>query len=416
MAQKPHTDEQIRETVAAFEANGRNKCATGKALGLAQITIRRRLKIAAARGMLGFAPVLEGFEVTQTTETLNADGSLRARSIKQSREHGEEFKVPEGQFLKRVSTLTDADGRTIVQWNITDQDKVDILARLRAAVDEMKCELPRVAPTKGPEHANELLLNQYTVTDLHMGMLAWREETGDADYDLKIAERLILDWFSAAIAMSPNAAVGLLAQLGDLMHHDALESVTPAHKHVLDADSRLQKMIRVVIRVLRQIIAMMLRKYPQVHLVMASANHDPASSAWLRELLFAMYENEPRITVDNSPDIYYAYEWGKTALFYHHGHKRKIADVDSVFAGKFRELFGRCPKCYGHIGHLHNDEVKESNLMKVERHRTLAPKDSFAAGGGWLSDRDAKVITYHKQFGEVFRGILSPEMVVGASS
>jgi hypothetical protein len=159
------------------------------------------------------------------------------------------------------------------------------------------------------------------------------------------------------------------------------------------------------------VIAMLLEKHQRVHVIMEAGNHDPASSAWLRELLFAMYEDEPRVTVDNSPSLYHAYEWGKTALFYHHGDKRKVKNVDHVFAGMFRDVYGRATYSYGHVGHLHNDEVIETNLMRVERHRTLAPADAYASGGGWLAKRDAKVITYHQAFGEVSRITLSPQMV-----
>ena len=48
------------------------------------------------------------------------------------------------------------------------------------------------------------------------------------------------------------------------------------------------------------------------------------------------------------------------------------------------------------MGHLHSVDVKENNLMIVEQHRTLAAPDAYAARGGWISGRDAKVITYHK--------------------
>lgn len=411
MGTPPIPDEVLRATVEAFNAHNRNQVQAAKALGIARRTLQVRLKRAAERGMLlDHPPAMPGFRIAQVTTA--PDGS---RHVQQKPEHGEEFSVPDGHRVKGVSALIDEDGREIVKWIKTSEDRDQTIAAIRAVVDELKHELPRAAPTKGPDHAIPHLLNQYTVTDLHFGMLAWAEETRGENYDLQIAERLLLDWFSAAVAMAPNAAVGILAQLGDLMHHDSLESVTPTHKHVLDADSRLQKVIRVVIRVVRQIIAMMLEKYPRVHVIMASANHDPASSAWMRELLHSMYETEPRISIDNSPDIYYVYEWGNTALFYHHGHKRKISDVDTVFAGKFREIYGRCRKAYGHIGHLHNDEARDSNLMKVERHRTLAPSDAYASGGGWLSDRDAKVITYHREFGEVSRITLSPQMVAGPS-
>ncbi len=282
---------------------------------------------------------------------------------------------------------------------------------LRLIVDELKTEIPRVAPTKGPECAPSDLANQFTVTDSHFGMLAWREENRDADWDLKIAEQVHLDWFRAAIGRAPKAHTAIFAQLGDLLHYDSMESVTPTHRHILDADSRFTKVIRTVIRVVRQIISMLLQTHQRVHIIMASGNHDPASSAWLREMLTAMYEDEPRISVDNSPGEYYAYEWGNTALFYHHGHRKKVKNVDTVFASLFREMYGRCEHSYGHVGHLHSDEKVETNLMLVDRHRTLAPGDAHAAGGGWLSKRDAKVITYHSRFGEWSRIPLSPQMV-----
>jgi hypothetical protein len=64
--------------------------------------------------------------------------------------------------------------------------------------------------------------------------------------------------------LSPEAETGLLAQLGDLLHDDSHLSVTPTDAHVPDVDSRLQKVIRVVIKTLRRIVRMMLEKYEHV--------------------------------------------------------------------------------------------------------------------------------------------------------
>jgi len=50
-------------------------------------------------------------------------------------------------------------------------------------------------------------------------------------------------------------------------------------------------------------------------------------------------------------------------------------------------------------------------MMMVEQHRTLAAQDAYAARGGWLADRDAKVITYHKDYGEVGRISITPQML-----
>lgn len=388
----------------AVELSHMTRKAAAEIMGVTERNYYKYLARAAERGLTAKAPVMPGFAIKSVA---SKDGDAW---IKQVKEHGEEYSVPEGHSVKGESALVDSDGRVIQKWVKTNSRADAQRAAFDAMVAALKEELPRITITRPPTSVNTDLLNQYTVTDNHFGMLAWHEETG-ADYDLRIAEKSLIDWFTAAIAISPDAHTAIFAQLGDLMHHDSLESVTPANRHVLDADSRLQKIIRVVIRVIRQVIDMLLQKHQAVHVIMASGNHDPASSAWLREMLAAMYENEPRITVDNSPGLYYAYEWGKTGLYYHHGHKRGVSNVDATLAGIFREMFGRCTHSYAHIGHLHSDEGRKSALMYVERHETLAAPDAYAAGGGWLSGRSAKVITYSKRGGEVFRSTLRPEMV-----
>lgn len=402
---EPVSDGRIAEAGRLYAERGSIR-RVAKAMGIGYATAHKYVHRAAERGHLGTKPVLPGFRISQVTSTPRGD------FVQQKPERGPEFEMPAGQAIRGVSALVDADGRTIQQWIKTAADQGQQAAAFAAMVDALKEDLPRISIMPAPEHVEADLLNQFVVTDNHFGMLAWAEETG-ASYDLKIAERLLLDWFAAAIASAPQAHTAVLAQLGDLMHHDALESVTPAHKHVLDADSRLQKVIRVVIRTIRRVIDMLLQKHQHVHVVMASGNHDPASSAWLREMLAAMYENEPRITVDNSPMLYYAYEWGRTLLLFHHGHKRGVGQVDATLAGIFREQYGRSRYAYAHVGHLHSDEGRKSSLMYVERHETLAAPDAYAAGGGWLSGRSAKRITYHREYGEVARDIMRPEMVAG---
>jgi len=163
--------------------------------------------------------------------------------------------------------------------------------------------------------------------------------------------------------------------------------------------------------VIRRIVSMLLEKYPKVHMVMAEGNHDPASSVWLREVFQMFYENEPRLTIDTNPDPYYNFNCGEVCIFMHHGHKRNLKNIDTVFVSKFKEQFGASRHVYAHTGHLHHDKVNETNLMTIEQHRTLAAKDAYASRGGWISGRDSKVITYHKDFGEVARITINPEML-----
>lgn len=404
-------DDTLHATVEAYSANGNNQVATALALGIARQTLQNRLRRAAERGLMGFSPILPGFRVAQVTNTPAGD------YIKQKPDLGEDFQPAEGLVVKGRTTWAEIqpDGtRRALREVIMERAGADTqLAAIRAVADGLKDELPRAAPVAPPAFCYSELLSFYAVTDLHMGALAWHEETGGEDYDLAIAERLIEDWFAAAIELAPPAETAVLAQMGDLLHWDGFDSVTPTSKHVLDGDSRFPKMVRAAIRVLRRVIRRLLEKHSRVHIVMADANHDPASGVWLREMFAAFYEDEIRVTVDQSSSTYYAYRHGDVSLFVHHGHRRKIADVDSVFAGRFREMYGSTKYSFAHLGHLHSDELKSTNLMKVERHETLAAPDAYAANGGWLSGRSAKVITYHKRHGEVGRLTLTPGMVEG---
>lgn len=330
-----------------------------------------------------------------------------------SPEHDMTHTVPDGYKVKGVSTLY-SNGVVKAQWVKSSADDERRYQMMLEAVEALKEELPHYKPIHCEAGGNADLLNVYVITDFHLGCKAWHEETG-ADWDMDIAENLLVNWFSTAISHAPMSELAILANIGDFMHWDGMEAVTPQHKHILDADTRFQKLVRTAIRVIRKVINMLLKKHQKVHVLMADANHDPASGAWMRELLASVYQDEPRITVDTSADTYYCFEHGNTSLFFHHGHKRGIQDVDRVFAGKYRQVFGRTKYAYAHLGHLHSNEVKESQLMIVERHRTLSAPDAYAAKGGWISGRDAKVITYSKKYGEVSRLTINPEMVMEAA-
>lgn len=397
--------ELAEQAVTALDAAQGNQSEAARILGLDRGTYRSRLAAAARYGLMGFKPVPEGFEVSQISSGPSGE-FVKMRPERHDRGSG----VPEGHVVSGVSTLLDQDGRQVLQW-VKTKAEADTAIAWRDALEEFKVSIPRVRAVAAPEHANADLCVQYTVTDHHLGMLADGEETGDADYDIRIAEKLLIDWFNAAVAMSPSAGTAIFAQLGDLMHYDSMRSETPEHRNMLDSDTRPQKMIRAAIRVIRRVIDMLLAKHEKVHVIMAKANHDPYSSAWMRESLAVLYENEPRLTVETSAKEYYAYPFGKNVMFYHHGHKKGPKVVDSVFVGMFRDLYGEADRAYAHVGDKHHDLVVETNLMRVEQHRTLAPKDAYASAGGWLSGRDAKVIVYHREYGEVSRLTLSPEMV-----
>lgn len=316
------------------------------------------------------------------------------------------------EFVTGKSTLRNDSGDVVMEWTKTSVSKANQIEMLNEIADGLKDDLKKFKskPKVRKLEFESDLLTQYTLTDFHLGMMSWREETG-ADWDLKIAKDLFLKWFEKSVEMAPNSDHAVLANIGDFLHWDGLEAVTPASKHVLDADGRFSKLVRTAVYLIRSAVDMMLEKHNHVRIIMAEGNHDPASSVWLREMFDVFYEDDPSVSVDCNPDPYYCIEHGKVVLFYHHGHKRRQKDLDSVFAYKFKKEWGASEFAYGHTGHLHHMSAIETNLMILEQHRTLAAKDSYASRGGWQSGRDGKIITYHKNYGEVGRITVSPDML-----
>ncbi len=49
--------------------------------------------------------------------------------------------------------------------------------------------------------------------------------------------------------------------------------------------------------------------------------------------------------------------------------------------------------------------------MTVIQHPTLAARDAYAARGGWIAERAITAITYHRDFGQVARNTVTPEML-----
>jgi hypothetical protein len=333
----------------------------------------------------------------------------RAARSGYSPEHAMTRTVPDGYLVKGVSTYYDSDGVPRGQWVKSAVDNERQAAIIREAFEAMAQELPRLKPATAPAETKAELCNVYTLTDCHLGALAWHRE-GGADWDVKIAERMLLAAFEQMVNSAPAAQTGLIAQLGDFLHSDGMLPVTPTNGHILDQDGRFSKIVGAALRVLRRIVDFALEKHERVVVLMAEGNHDLASSIWLRALFKALYENEPRVTVIESELPYYVHQHGETLIAFHHGHMKKNDALPIFFAAQFPKAWGATTKRYAHTGHRHHVEEKEHSGMTVIQHPTIAARDAYAARGGWLSERAAVAITYHARFGQVARTIVTPDM------
>ena len=322
--------------------------------------------------------------------------------------------VPQGYVTKGVSTYYNSEGKPSGQWVKASLTHEALIDAMRETVKGFKDEIPPAVSVVAPAQSEEQLCNLYTFTDYHLGMLAWHKE-GGADWDIATAEKTILAALAQMVNQSPQAHTAVLNIQGDFLHTDGKTPVTPASKHVLDADSRFPKIRRAAIRIIRSLMAVCLQRHQEVYLIIAEGNHDEESAGWLADLFAVHYEEEPRVTVNDSVLPFYVFEWGNTMLGVHHGHKVKNESLPLLFAAQFPQQWGRTTRREIHCGHRHHRDEKEYNGVTVVQHPTLAARDAYAARGGWIADRAAWAITYHKDYGAVGRVMVTTEML-GASS
>lgn len=392
MTQKAYSKELLQQSIDAAATHG-SAAAASRALGIPYSTFSSRYQAAKREGLTPQVQAQAGW----ITENPLPEGATPSNA------------VAEGYQLRGVSTLVKPDGSIVQQWIKTERDALYAKAAQEAAFKALSEELTPIKRIKAPVKTDKDLANLYTMTDCHVGMLAWDKEAGE-DWDLQLAEQCLVSTFTAMIDAAPKSAIGIVNQLGDFLHFDSLQPLTPTSKHLLDADSRYQKVVEVAVRILRRVIEHALTRHEKVQVFMHEGNHDPAGSVWLRIMFAQLYLNNPRVTVEKSPNPYVMFQHGKTFLGFHHGHLGKKPGMPLLFAAKFPEAWGATEHRYIHMGHLHNQDEKEYPGIKVIQHPTLAAADAYAARYGWLSMRQASSMTYDIKDGEVARGTFVPRL------
>jgi len=190
--------------------------------------------------------------------------------------------------------------------------------------------------------------------------------------------------------------------VGDFFHADNKFGTTTRGTQ-LDTDSRWSHVLRIGVRAMRHCIESALRKHEKVHVINEIGNHDDHTAQVLTLALTMSYENNPRVTFDQSPGFYHYHVFGDVLIGVTHGDKTKPEKLGEIMSVDRQEDWGKTKFRYWYTGHIHNRKVYELPGCMVESFRTLAPKDAWTAGMGYRSGRDMYSIAIHRKFGEVER-------------
>lgn len=370
--------------------------AVAKLMGIGYGTAHKYIHRAAERGHLGTDPVLPGFAI-KSIASKQGDAW-----IKQTKAPGEVFSTPEGHTIKGVSALVDAEGRTIQQWVKTRNEYApqDIAAILKEAFVDVE----PAAPTPLVISPAADLLTLTPLADFHIGLFSWAGETG-INWDLKIAERIIGDAVEDLVTRTPASANAIVLGGGDLLHSDNNENKTARSGNALQVDGRYQKVLMTACRLLVRTVDANLRRHGHVTVRILPGNHDEHASVAVAYFLLAWYRNEPRVTVDVDPSLFFWFRFGRVLLGATHGHTVKLKGMASIMAHRRAEDWGATLHRYIHGFHIHHSSkfATEGNGVISESHQTPTPQDAWHYGSGFLSGRSMQAVTYHSTYGEVSR-------------
>ena len=304
------------------------------------------------------------------------------------------------------STLFDADGNIKIEWVKTKQSKQETQQLIDSVLEFCDGYKGMVKLIKPPKAVNKDLLNIIPMGDPHLGMLAWGDETGSENFDCKIAEREMLSAVSQLVSLAPSAETTVLLNLGDFFHSDNHGNTTTKGTPV-DVDGRYGKILSLGISIMIRSIELCLQKSQFVIVKNLIGNHDDQTSMALAAALDCFFAKNKRVTVDISPNKFWYYEFGKCLFGATHGDTCKIVDLPQILATDKQKEWGNTDFRYWHTGHVHHDSIKDLRGVQVATYKTLAPRDAWHSAKGYRSLQDMKLITYHKEYGEDSRQIMS---------
>ncbi len=306
-------------------------------------------------------------------------------------------------FDKKTGEQKTVQNHQIKAWlskKIKNVDnKTDFVKEL---VEEIKHYSTQVPPRirKVAVNRNMLLVN---LSDLHLGRLSWAVETGFGNYDIKIAVKIVNDAVDTILQRAKCYDIGKIVFLvgGDYFNYNTSNPYPQTVNGTpQESDVRQTKMFRIG----RQLACRQIERFAEVadvKVLMVAGNHDSELLFGLGEVLEAKYENNKRITVDNSPNVRKYLSFGSTLIGASHGKYEKKANLPMLMANESKR-FSISKYKYFHVGHRHHERVEDYQGVLIITAPTPAEVDSHESKMGYtMSNRCIKAWIYGKSEGEI---------------
>ena len=261
---------------------------------------------------------------------------------------------------------------------------------------------------------------EVNIPDLHLGKLAWGEETGEDNYDIKVAVRRFKNALQYLVqeACSENKFEKILFIVGnDLFNSDNAYPYTQTTAGTPQQDDvRWQKVFRMGRNMIIESIDF-LKQVAPVKVLIVPGNHDFQKSFYLGDVLDARFYNDKNVEIDNSPKTRKYFKWGKCLLGFTHGNRKDEGEsrLLNLMQNEQSENWSNTIFREWHCGDIHHykevvkgSKSKNNGVYKyaedidsvvIKYLRTLMFNDEWEARKGYKSQKGAHCFVWNKEDG-----------------
>jgi hypothetical protein len=313
--------------------------------------------------------------------------------------------APPGWFSeKKTIQYKDENGNTV--WDRVKPEETSIELFIESFKNRIIPPFPYKIPPPEQNTIQKDIAFVWPCVDMHVGLAAWKPETLDSNYDLKISKKL-----EDAATVEMLKKVGPvehihLAFLGDTTHTDNKTNMTPASGNILDVDSRYPKIVWTARDIICNKIEKSLAYANTVSVDIIKGNHDPNTAVCMLMTIDSHYRNEPRVKVNISPAQFKFFQWGVSYLMGCHGHEAPASRLGSFQMNYVIQNSIDAKELYVYKANIHQQKkeiiigIDETDGgVIIETFPTLTAKDGWNAGKAFSSRRASIGKLFHKKHG-----------------
>lgn len=275
---------------------------------------------------------------------------------------------------------------------------------LKNFIKDAKKHSPKYPKFSRKKNNKEQYMLEISLPDIHHGQLSWKDETGDAHYDLKISQETFLSTVDYMLKASNNFQFEkILFIIGNDFFNvnnatNTTFNGTPQHE-----DGRWQKSFTTGLRMAVKAIDMML-KYADVDILVIPGNHDYERAFYLGATLEAWYRLSDQVNVNNGPKPTKYYQYGNNLIGFDHGTKsggqrKKLEDLPLIMADEADDLWSKAKYREIHTGHVHKFETVEVRGIRIVALPSMVPSSQWASAQGYRHLRESLGIVWKKSGG-----------------